>query len=364
MISGKTIYIAHNWINTNVNRQSKALAFAFSKNNKVVFLNAKKNGFNNAVINENLTINEWPGKRPVGIKDFIFLFKLMQKQKPDITISNFGANNIMILVSWLFNVKYRCCFHQTIVEAYIEDHNGKLGLIQKYKILRKKIIYKMATHILTPSNCGKRDLMKYFNAAEKKIYVFPNTIPISQQTNTTNNQTIAFIGRLDRTKGADILVKAFIKIADIFPKAILLIAGSGDRHEELKNEINNAKLQSRIILEGNVSYDKVYEIMQSINFLVVPSRADNFPTTVLEAFSVATPVIGSNSGGIPEMVIDGYNGLLFEKENVDDLANKLKQMFSNKQERDKMAINAKQLFEQKFSTETIAERLEILLENN
>ncbi|MBS1626538.1 MAG: glycosyltransferase family 4 protein [Bacteroidetes bacterium] len=364
MISGKTIYIAHNWINTTVNIQSKILAIDFSENNEVVFLSAKKTGHHNNTIKQNLTVYEWPGKRPTGLKDFIFLFKLMKKKKPDIIISSFAANNIMLLVSWLFNVKYRCCFYQTIVDAYIEDHHGKLGWIQKLKIIRKKIIFGIATHILTPSQYGKKDLIKYFEVNEKKVYVFPNSVPSAKQTNTSNNQTIAFIGRLNRTKGADILVKAFIKIANDFPEVVLLIAGDGDQYKELKNEINNATLQNRIILEGNISYNKVYEILQHINYLVVPSRADNFPTTILEAFSVGTPVVGSNSGGIPEMIIDGHNGLLFEKENVDDLANKLKQMFSNKPERDKMAVNAKQIFEEKYRTETVKNRIEILLENN
>ena len=116
MLQNKTIYIAHNWSDASVSYQSKALALAFSNSNKVFFLNAKKNGFNNVAINKNLVVLEWPGKRPTGLKDLLFAIKVMKKNKPDIVITNFAANDIMLFVSWFFRVKFRICYFHTMVE--------------------------------------------------------------------------------------------------------------------------------------------------------------------------------------------------------------------------------------------------------
>jgi glycosyltransferase involved in cell wall biosynthesis len=338
------------------------MAIAFSENNKVVFLNAKKNGFDNVAINENLVVKEWPGKRPTGWKDFLFIVKLMSNQKPDIIVTNFAANNIMLLASWLFGVKYRCCYYQTVVDAFIEDH-GKLGWVQQLKIFRKGFVLRTATHMLAPSTYAKKDLLHYFGVNESNIYVFQNTIAASSIFNQSKNNVIGYAGRLDKTKGVDILIKAFIKIAALFPDVELILVGGGTEREVLEAMIKEAGLADRVKWNGVVSYEEVFELLLNINFLVVPSRIDNLPTVVIEAFSVSTPVIGSNSGGIPDMIIPEYNGYLFERENVDDLVEKMKLMLSKRDQRNVMAENAKKTFEEKYCTDTLRKRFEALIEN-
>ena len=110
-----------------------------------------------------------------------------------------------------------------------------------------------------------------------------------------------------------------------------------------------------------MAYDTIFEFLASISFLIVPSRIDNLPTVVMEAFSTGTPVIGSNVGGIPDMIVDGYNGLLFENENSDDLADKIIMLLKNGEKRDLLSKNARQTFENRFSVENHGERFEAML---
>jgi glycosyltransferase involved in cell wall biosynthesis len=95
--------------------------------------------------------------------------------------------------------------------------------------------------------------------------------------------------------------------------------------------------------------------------LVVPSRTDNLPTVVLEAFSTYTPVIGANTGGIPDMIEDGYNGILFEKENVNDLVVKLEHLLTNEELRKRIGENARRTFLEHFCTDNLPQRFEKLL---
>lgn len=134
-----------------------------------------------------------------------------------------------------------------------------------------------------------------------------------------NNINITYIGTLGKHKGVHTLIDAFKKIED--DNITLNIIGKGYDEEEFKQM---AKDDSRIVFHGFINNDNIKEYIDNANVLVIPSICyDNSPLVIYESFSRATPIIGSNIGGIPELVEDGLNGYLFEAENSDDLKEKL-----------------------------------------
>ncbi len=72
------------------------------------------------------------------------------------------------------------------------------------------------------------------------------------------------------------------------------------------NELNNNFI-------SNVPRAKIFEYLKKADFLVLTSIRDPLPTVILESFSVGTPVIAHSIGGVPEMVLDGFNGFLYDK---------------------------------------------------
>lgn len=347
--------IAHGWSDNSVNLQSKALALAFSKNNKVIFLSSKKSGTSVLQINENLVVYEWPGKRPVGWKDFFFAFKKMKQYRPDIIVTNFAANDIMLFTSWLLRVKTRVCYFHTLVRQHIADH-GHLGIRQRINIFRKGFAFRRATHMLALSHAGKEDLLKYYQVKKKHIFLFANALPDTAIRNNHTNKSIGFLGRLDHSKGVDILMDAFKKIAIDFPTSTLIITGKGTLQKELMEKIVSFQLSGRIFMNDVIPYEEVQNFLATHYFLVVPSRMDNLPTVALEALSVGTPVIASDAGGLPDIVEDGYNGLLFENENVNMLAEKMKCLLDDEGKRNEMSVNARKTFEKKYCMDDLAER--------
>ena len=159
----------------------------------------------------------------------------------------------------------------------------------------------------------------------------------------------------------DVLIDAFYKLKQEMPGLQLCIAGGGDMKGELEKQVEKLSLQDSVIFEGSVDNNKICSFLASLNFLVVPSRMDNLPTVVLEAFSTATPVIASNVGGIPDMVEDNINGLLFENENVDELYIKMKQLATGGELWSKLSRNARAKFVEKYSIEKLPGRFEELL---
>ena len=138
---------------------------------------------------------------------------------------------------------------------------------------------------------------------------------------------ITYIGNLGKHKGVDTLINAFKSISNMNIK--LHIIGKGYDEEEFKEL---AKNDDRIFFHGFVDNKDIVDYYEMTNVLVIPSICyDNSPLVVYESFSTGTPVIGSDIGGIPELIIEDYNGYLFEAGNSDSLKEKLVKVINDKE---------------------------------
>ena len=87
------------------------------------------------------------------------------------------------------------------------------------------------------------------------------------------------------------------------------------------------------------SWEDAMQILKSSSVVVVPSRMESLPTTVKEAFFLNVPVIGTNIGGIPELIIDNETGILIPPDNPEKLAQAVNELLSDKQKAQKLAAN-------------------------
>jgi len=104
-----------------------------------------------------------------------------------------------------------------------------------------------------------------------------------------------------------------------------------------------------------VFFDKVIGMFEGCLFCVLPSRSEAMGRVLIEAMAAGKPVIGSRVGGIPGVITDGYDGFLFESENIDALADKMIILLSNEELRKRMGKNALSSVKNKFSSEKYAE---------
>ena len=148
----------------------------------------------------------------------------------------------------------------------------------------------------------------------------PKTLGINKQTKPEPHSGLRFgyIGRLDAAKGIEPLIRAFLSAG--LPEAELWIAGSGkqDYENRLRGEVTDERVRFMGQVEARDFYPKV-------DIVVVPSLLnDNLPGVVFESLAFGKPVIGSRRGGIPEMIRDGENGLLFEPDRPEELLEALR----------------------------------------
>jgi glycosyltransferase involved in cell wall biosynthesis len=149
---------------------------------------------------------------------------------------------------------------------------------------------------------------------------------------------ILFVGRFDLHKGADILIRAFAKIAKNREAIKLLFVGPDHGlpsnggviklREYLTRQIPLA-VRERIEYLGALPQSKIEKLRTQAYLTIVSSRYDNFPNTVIEAMAAGCPTIATNTGGIPEMIFDGRNGLLVAGEDVDGLAAAIAKMLDD-----------------------------------
>ena len=135
------------------------------------------------------------------------------------------------------------------------------------------------------------------------------------------------MGNISYTKGLDLLIDAMEMLGEcnivlnIFGKIVDI-----NYFKKIEKRINCSK---NIRYKGAYSKNDLGDIFSSTDITIIPSRSENFPTVIRESLSANTPVISSRIGGIPEIIEDGKNGILFNIGNTIDLLRVLNMINKN-----------------------------------
>ncbi len=180
------------------------------------------------------------------------------------------------------------------------------------------------------------------------ISIFHDFVPIStiKPSNLKDENFILFVGFPWYLKGVDILIKAFLLISDEFPKYRLKIIGFCPNKKYFEDL---AKGNNKIELHGAVSNEHVIKLMKKCTLFILPSRTEAMGRVLLEAMACKKPIIASKVDGIPFYIKHGFNGLLFESENIYDLANKMRIILRDSNYARKLAQNGYVLVNKQLS---------------
>jgi len=168
---------------------------------------------------------------------------------------------------------------------------------------------------------------------------------------------ILFLGRINRIKGADMLVEAFAKLelANIY----LAIVGSDDGQlEEVTALIDKYNLEDRIVLTGLLSGDAVNEAYADASLFVLPSRADAFPTTIMEACLAGLPMVITDRCEIAHLVKDRVADIV--PFNADAFANAMRRLLTDHSHYNFFQSNCPALMQDTFSIVSTVDKLELL----
>ncbi|MFH1313610.1 MAG: glycosyltransferase [Candidatus Eisenbacteria bacterium] len=185
------------------------------------------------------------------------------------------------------------------------------------------------------------------------IIHLPYFIPPGPDYTQANDGFVFFAGRISKEKGVDTLLEA----AERLKSTRFVIAGEGPPLEAYR-KLTRDKGLSNVEFTGYVKGDDLENLLRGSSCVVVPSVSyENLPLSILEAFAIGKPVVGSDHGGIPELVIDNVTGHLFRSGDAGSLASAIESTVADETKRLAMGRGARSMVSSDYSPQSHYEKM-------
>ena len=309
-------------------------------------------------VDPRVRVLRWPSPRPTNLADVLFFDRLIRRLKPCCLISNFGARAIMMTIGGLRRVPVRIHWHHTLSSQVAADWPGSRLALRLLR-LRARIPLRFATHAVCNSNAAKRDLIEGFGVPAQKCQVFWNAVkdPLSPpapapaaETNGPGRSRFVCVGRFAASKGQDVLLKAMGEVVRHHPDLQLEFIGDGPSKADCEELASQLGVARNCVFSGLLPHPKVLSGMARAWATVVPSGNEAFGLVNIESMAVGVPVIGSDTGGIAEIIRDGEDGFLFPSGDHATLARRMLQLIEDQPLRERMAASARRRFLELFES--------------
>jgi glycosyltransferase involved in cell wall biosynthesis len=269
--------------------------------------------------------------------------KIISFEKPDILHSYYASS--FGLIGAL------CNFHPYMISVWGSD----IFDFPNSSFIAKKILkfnLSKADNIMATSKALAEETKKY---SLKNIKVIPfgidtNTFFKNRERTLFNDGDIVIgsIKTLEKVYGIDYLIKTFAKVKEKNKNKSLklLLVGSGSCENEYKTLVDNLGIKNDVLFAGYIDHSKIMKYYNNLDIFVVSSIRESFGVSVLEASACELPVVVTDTGGLPEVVIESETGFIVEKQNVDALTNAIEKLIADKELRQMMGNNGRKFVTQ------------------
>lgn len=230
---------------------------------------------------------------------------------------------------------------------------------------------KHSSFVTVNSSATEMEIKRRFPNIDK-IYKIPMGVDFSKfrkrkaiMGSYKGKKIILFVGRLSKQKGIEYLIKAMPNVIKKVKNAKLLIIGEGQTKPELERLKNEVNLKDSIEFLGSQPREKLIDYYNLSDVVVLPALSDKTGTeglglVLLEAMATKTAVIGSNIGGIKDIIEDNKTGLRVEQKNPDSLAKAIIKILENNNLRNRFSANGQKFVYKNYSWKTITDRFKDL----
>ncbi len=279
------------------------------------------------------------------------LWKAFRKLKPDIVHTRNLATLEAVVPATMAGVKTR------IHGEHGRDVNDLDGSNRKYRLVRRAYSPFVTRYIAL-----SRDLQSYLDEKvgipERKISQIYNGVDSARfhpANGSKDHFVIGTVGRMQPVKDQLTLARAFVRLLEIAPqyreKVRLLMVGEGPLKSEAQNLLKASGHAE--LAEFTGASDDVPEMMRKMDLFVLPSLAEGISNTILEAMASGLPVIATNVGGNPELVLHGQTGLIVPPSDAERMALSMLTYLSNQDLAICHSRAARRRMEEHFSMEAM-----------
>lgn len=266
-------------------------------------------------------------KGKLKVASFGRVFREIRKIKPDILHAHMGGAAFAILWSLFNPVRVVITVHTTPQNAF----SPRIERLIRFGIKKKKI------RLVTVSKENYKKAKEYYRV-KNNLYEINNGIDIDGYYKSEHDKfTFINVARQDANKNQRAIIECFEKIVKKHPNTKLFLIGDGPLHSELVELVSTLKLESYVEMPGMI--DRTKEFYAQADVYVQASHREALPLSVLEAMAARLPIIGTDVGGMNDLISN--NGYLIE-DNKESLLSAMSQMlYNSKIEMEQMGLNSR-----------------------
>ncbi len=229
----------------------------------------------------------------------------------------------------------------------------------------KAHFYKSVDIFVVNSTFTKKRLQsKYFITDTKIITIYPGVdtkifFPnenqyIKKKLGLANKKILLTVGRLDKRKGHDYVIRSLPQVIAEIPDTIYVIVGDGDERQPLIDLANKLDVQEYVKFVGAVSnadlpqYYNICDLFIMANRILENGDAEGFGMVFIEANACGKPVIGGRSGGAIEAIEDNVGGIILDSNNIKEISDKVITLFKQGEIRERLGSNGLSRVREKF----------------
>ena len=303
----------------------------------------------------------------------------LRNNSSKIDVIHLHLTSIGLIVS-ILNRKLRKKIVYTCHLGEWELSGRKLSLFERVHLFLDPYLMRRVNRVIALNDSARERFVSESRINANKIVVVHNGVdtdffrPYTEIGQSTRKKyglegklAVLFVGRMARIKGVEHLVNAANMLVNDFGygNAVFVLVGPFTfdatekpiNKEEMLGYIKRQRLDRNIVLTGSLPLEEVRALYAASDIFVLPSLAEGDPLVTLEAMASGKPVIGTRVGGIPHHIRDGWNGFLIDPANEQQLADKIKYLIDNPEERKSMGVNSRKYAEEEFDWSKVAERL-------
>lgn len=293
----------------------------------------------------------WWGRLPKYAKTMVSLPLIMWKLKSwkvNLVMTNTITTPVGAVAAFLDGKPHVWHIH----EFGKQDH----GLSYDFGArISSKLMDMFSDAIIAVSNAVARHHSQYVDQ-KKFTVVYPGPhaharCGINQSIFFSDMPKLVLVGAITSGKGQLDAITALQILLNYGVKVQLGLVGAGDPAylARLQETVKGFHLEGLVHFAGYV--DDPTEMMQEADAVLVCSRSEAFAAAPIEAMTLGKPLIGADSGGTPELIQDGFNGLLYKSGDIADLASKIKLLIENPDMARGMGENGRKLAAERFTVE-------------
>ena len=304
--------------------------------------------------------------------------RYLRRSASNIDIIHLHLTSIGLIVSLLDRglrnkMFYTCHLSQWALAA------GALRVSERVHLLLDSHLMRRVRKVVALNETARKSFLSFGRVKADRIVVLPNGVDTDffnpnleikgavTRYGLEGKLVVLFVGRFASIKGVEYLIRAaYILVRESGCRdAVFVFAGpyayagvdEAIDMKQLFDYIKHHRMEDNIVFTGALPLEEVRVLYAACAIFVLPSLAEGDPLVTLEAMASGKPVIGTRVGGIPNQIREGWNGFLVDPANERQLAERIKHLVENPDERRRMGTNSRQRAVEEFGWGAVAEKL-------